>query len=200
MTKKKSTTTKPTAATKKKTTKKKATTKTTPKKSTKTKKKASAKTAKKKTTKKKSGETKKKPGTTQTTNDKPKLSDLKSGSTRMRMFKALNRHKKTGLTAKQIKEKTGMKPNSGHLAVLLNEETEKGRVKKGVMDLNGKDICVYTLSKQGVDDLKKGNIDRNKYAGKRIGQEWSDNRWEGEKDTKSTKKKKKAVKKKTAKK
>lgn len=101
------------------------------------------------------------------------MSDLKTGGTRMRTFKALAKFK--GLTQKKIKEITAMRPNSGHLAVILGEEQETGRIRCEQHDENGKDVKYYFLTALGKQDLKSDNVDYHK-SGQRIGVDWTKNR------------------------
>ena len=113
-------------------------------------------------------------------------SPLHKGSTRMRLFKALKGFS-DGLTASTIKVKTGMLPNSGHLAVLLGEEVEAKRIKKSVAsDANEKVHTIYLLTAKGLKDLEAGEIDGNKYAGNRIGQLWTKPRIKAQKELAST--------------
>lgn len=112
-----------------------------------------------------------------------KANPLQTGSTRARLFKALKKFP-DGLTPKQIKEKTGMLPNSGHLSVLLIEELEKKRIKKEVHtygDYDDKKATVYLLTKKGLKDLENNALDGNTYAGNRIGQLWTKPRKKAEK-------------------
>lgn len=109
-------------------------------------------------------------------------SPLHKGSTRMRLFKALKRFS-DGLTASTIKVKTGMLPNSGHLAVLLGEEVEAKRIKKSVAsDSNEKVHTIYLLTAKGLKDLEAVEIDGNKHAGNRIGQLWTKPRIKAQKE------------------
>lgn len=107
---------------------------------------------------------------------KPKVNgDLKSGSTRLRLFKALGKFA-SGLSATAIKEKTGMLPGSGHLAVLLGEEQEAGRIKGKVeepQEGEGRAVTVYSLTAQGKKDLAKGEIDRRGNGEGRCGVSWT---------------------------
>lgn len=102
--------------------------------------------------------------------DEGAMTDCKTGSTRLRLFRALGKYK--SLSAKEIKEKTGMLPNSGHLAVLLGEEIEKGRITYEQHDIDGRDTFVYKLTPAGAKDLANRTVDRRK-AGVRIGQKWT---------------------------
>lgn len=113
------------------------------------------------------------------------LSNLEVGSTRMRLFKALKKYPK-GLSAGEIKEKTGMPANSGHLAVLLKEETERKRIKGRTVDDSGK--TAFFLTEKGLSDLRSGAgaVD-GRLAGNRIGQKWSAERRAAEKPTKTKK-------------
>ena len=125
-----------------------------------------------------------------------KLSELTTGSTRVRLFKALNRFPR-GLSAKQIKEKTGMAQNSGHLAVIIGREKNRKALKVEQHDINGRDILLYLISEKGRNLLKTGNLDFNKASGSRIGHSWT----KGKRDSYNSKKKvptkKSAIKKKT---
>jgi DNA-binding PadR family transcriptional regulator len=102
-------------------------------------------------------------------------SSLKLGGTRQRLFKALKQFSKVGLSAKKIKEVTGMAKNSGHLAVVLGEEQETGRIRCEVHDDNGRDVKFYFLTKTGLEDLKDDNVDY-KQSGNRIGVAWTKSR------------------------
>ncbi len=131
--------------------------------------------------------------TTTATESKPEKKDkskviagLDTGSTRMRLFKALKRYP-AGLTPNQIKDKTGMLPKSGHLSVLLVEELESKRIRREehmVATGRGNDekkIIVYVLTAKGKKDLEAGKIDGNTWAGNRIGQLWTKPRKKAEK-------------------
>lgn len=120
--------------------------------------------------------------------DEGAMTDCKTGSTRLRLFRALGKYK--SLSAKEIKEKTGMLPNSGHLAVLLGEEVEKGRITYEQHDIEGRDTFVYSLTSAGKKALADRTVDGRK-AGTRIGSKWSKARLNFEK---SAPKAKKAVK------
>jgi len=109
-----------------------------------------------------------------------KLSDLQVGSTRTRLFKALNKFD-GGLTPKAIKEKTGMAQNSGHLAVIFKEELEKKRIKIEIHDVKDKDVRFYRITPSGRKDLKEGGIDKTTMGGRRIGQKWTNKRKVAEK-------------------
>lgn len=116
-----------------------------------------------------------------------KANPLHTGSTRMRLFKALKKFP-DGLTPNKIKEKTGMLPNSGHLSVLLIEELAKKRIRKEKHtygEREEKSITVYTLTKKGIKDLADGKIDGNSHAGNRIGQLWTKPRKKAEKAKKA---------------
>ncbi len=110
---------------------------------------------------------------------------LHVGSTRLRLFRILSKFPQ-GLSASQIKQKTGMLANSGHLAVLLGEEYDNGRINCQQHDIGGKDVFIYLLTKKGLKDFKVGNIDKSKLAGNRIGKVWTKARID--KETKSVKK------------
>ena len=100
----------------------------------------------------------------------PPANPLHQGSTRMRLFKALKKFS-DGLTPSTIKTKTGMLPRSGNLYDLLLEEVEARRISKSVAsDENEKNHTIYLLTAKGLKDLAEGKIDKNAYAGKRIGQ------------------------------
>ena len=100
----------------------------------------------------------------------PPANPLHQGSTRMRLFKALKKYWE-GLTVKTIKVKTGMLPISGNLYDVLREEVEAKRIRKSIAsDENDKNHTVYLLTAKGLKDLEAGEIDKNAYAGKRIGQ------------------------------
>jgi len=97
---------------------------------------------------------------------------LSEGSTRSRLFRCL--HKFPGLSAKEIKERTGMLPNSGHLAVLLGEECENGRLRYEEHPETGsnRSVFLYFLTAKGNSDLGKDQLESRK-AGGRIGKKWS---------------------------
>lgn len=119
-----------------------------------------------------------------------KLNELKIGSTRVRMFKALNKYP-GGLTPRAIKEKTGMSNNSGHLAVIFKEEIEKKRIRIETHDVNERDVRFYLITPLGIKDLKSGNIDKTSMGGRRIGQKWTNKRRTADKASmKKTSKKK----------
>lgn len=139
----------------------------------KTTKKATKKTVKKTTAKKETKKVSEKNGAV-------KKTGLMEGSTRLRLFKALAKFK-NGLSAKQIKEKTGMLPVSGHLARILEQEYDSGRIKVEQHDIGGRDTFVYLITAKGLKHYKAGSIDKNKTAGKSIGKKWHPNRVKAEK-------------------
>jgi hypothetical protein len=101
----------------------------------------------------------------------PGHGSLKDGGTRLRVFRCL--FKFPGLTQKQIKAKTGMPEVSGHLAVVLGEEIEKGRVKSEEKK-NSEDrvVLTYKLTADGRKALDKGTVD-GRVTGTKFGVEWS---------------------------
>lgn len=118
------------------------------------------------------------------------LSRLNEGSTRARLFKALRKFNK-GLTPAEIKERTGMAENSGHLAVLLKEECEKQRIKRRTEDEDGKDVTKYFLTAKGLKAVEDNTVD-SRMSGNRIGKKWTKARKEfeaGSTDKKPPKKK-----------
>jgi hypothetical protein len=99
----------------------------------------------------------------------------KKGSTRVRLFKALeNAGPTAGLSAAEIKKVTGMAENSGHLSMVLVEEVERGRLKVWTdhRGANAQEVKVYCLSALGKRDLAAGKVDRSSYAGRRIGKSY----------------------------
>lgn len=111
---------------------------------------------------------------------KKKKSDLsggmKSGSTRVRLFKALSKVTyPDGLSVAELRTKCDIPKSSGHVLSLMVEEVAKGRFLKftqargeGAVETN-----VYCLTPLGLKDFQNKTIDYTNYAGKRIGTPWS---------------------------
>lgn len=101
---------------------------------------------------------------------------LKTGSTRMRMFKALSRaeYPHSGMAVKDIKKATGMAERSGHLTDLLAQELLRGRVRRwtGYQGKNEVEVYVYCLTALGRRDFDAGKVDGSRLAGNRIGTKW----------------------------
>lgn len=113
------------------------------------------------------------------------VKELCEGSTRMRLFRALRKYL-SGLSAKQIKEKTGMLPNSGHLATVLDEEVQSKRLKaEKRSDLGDREIIVYFLTAAGSKALKEGTVDGRKHSPERFGRAWTPKRIKAEKALRS---------------
>lgn len=124
------------------------------------------------------------PATETAPEKKERPNPLQTGSTRMRLFRALKKFP-DGLTPKKIKEKTGMLPKSGHLSVLLVEEEKAKRITRRVHhhgEHDEKKMTVYVLTAKGRKDLESGKIDGNSHAGNRIGQLWTKARKKFEKE------------------
>jgi hypothetical protein len=102
---------------------------------------------------------------------------LRSGSTRMRLFKALKAFP-TGLSRESIKEVTGISRDSGHLTKILKRELEAGRIRSEETGLEGRrNRILYFLTSKGAQDLKAGDVDINKTrAGREIGKPWGEAR------------------------
>jgi len=101
---------------------------------------------------------------------------MKSGSTRVRLFKALSRVTyPDGLSVTELREKCGLAPKSGHVLSLVVEEVEKGRFLKFTQARgpNAVEINVYCLTPLGLKDFRDKTIDFTNYAGKRIGTKWT---------------------------
>lgn len=112
---------------------------------------------------------------------------LKEGGTRIRLFRALKKF--PGLTQKQIKAKTGMAENSGHLSVVLAEEIAAKRIRaEESKDSEDRTSLIYVLTAEGKKAFEKKQI---KGAGYRIGQEWTKARITAEKKPAKKKKSKK---------
>lgn len=115
----------------------------------------------------------------------PPVAGLDTGSTRLRVFKALKRYH-NGLTVLQIKGKCALLPKSGHLSLILPEEIERKRIRREehmVANAKGveRKITVYVLTAKGKKDLEAGQVDGNGYAGQRIGRSWTETQAEAHK-------------------
>ncbi len=104
--------------------------------------------------------------------------DLLEGSTRMRLFRALWKHGGSkageGLAVREIQEMCGIDTDSGHLSSVIPQELTIGRILVSTSEReHGKIVKVYRLSAQGRKAFESGAIDRNSYAGRRIGMRWS---------------------------
>lgn len=111
---------------------------------------------------------------------KKKESDLsggmKSGSTRVRLFKALVKVTyPDGLSVAELRVKCGLPPSSGHVLSLMVEEVAKGRFLKFTQarGASGVETNVYCLTPLGLKDYRDKTIDYTNYAGKRIGTPWT---------------------------
>ena len=91
-------------------------------------------------------------------------SNLRSGSTRMRLFKVLSRSHDP-MTPKGIMKRTGMLMRSGHLYDVLREEIKKGRIR--LVENEGN--WGYELTRAGRKAYLGGEIKEGRNAGKRIG-------------------------------
>lgn len=124
---------------------------------------------------------------------------LQEGSTRIRLFRALAKFT-NGLSARDIKEKTGMLPGSGHLAVLLGEEQASGRIKGKIEEPQDGEraVTIYTLTAAGKKALNADEVDVRGGEG-RVGTLWTTSRRSATpKAAKSAKASKKAAKPKKA--
>lgn len=101
---------------------------------------------------------------------------VRTGSTRVRVFKALSRLEGSeGLSHKEIVKTCGLLERSGHLGCLLIEEVNRGRIRKliGYRGPNETETYVYVLSTLGRRDLDAGLIDGNCHGGNRIHVPWT---------------------------
>lgn len=102
---------------------------------------------------------------------------LQTGSSRMRLFRALRRFS-DGLTIAQIKDKCGMVGATGYLFDILRQEQERKRIKKTTAYIGEKEqkVSVYVLTAKGDKALDDGTVDTNAYAGRRVGVKWNEKR------------------------
>jgi len=112
--------------------------------------------------------------------EKPLAQTIDKGGTRQRTFAALKRYP-TGLSQKQIKQRCGMAEVSGHLAVILGEEIEAGRIKRDEVETpSGGTSYIYKLTAAGSKALEKDELGGRETSG-HFGVAWSKDRLAAEK-------------------
>lgn len=97
---------------------------------------------------------------------------VRSGSTRVRVFKALSRVSyPEGLSVQEVRAKCDLPPKSGHVLSIVVEEVARGRFAKWAEGRGEGNVMtnVYCLTPLGLADLRAGKVDFTRYAGRRIG-------------------------------
>lgn len=102
--------------------------------------------------------------------------NLKEGSTRMRVFKALYyKDNGDGLSSAQIREMCGLSLNSGHVFSILVQEMDddhKRIYESSIEDENEISTTTFKLNAKGRKDFERNKIDSRKGGGKRVGRHW----------------------------